>query len=368
MVPIDSPVPRVQPGRRLFVLFAFVLVSLLSCGDDTIAPDRGGGGGGSSFGRLTLNVVGLPDGLSAAIDVVGPADSFRVTGTTTLEQLAPGTYDLSALDVIDPVLPVAWQPTLSASQVAVTAGQTAAVAVTYDSVSTLVRVDLRTGDGYDGVYAEWNNVVDRPVLNGAGFVSSLCGSGWEGGFSLRPRVVLASSGGSQMHVNFDAASSSPRTIAISWNGDVSPPLSPTVQSGRADFNEMPYNYFYGDIFNPHGDSLLVTIEGRAMIVAHTPVGGTSNVARVAASASVDVRECGNNQVYFIDLYRLSSQVSGDSLSAFMRGSFRTRATRLLLRIHDNAALIGRYDPAGPGYVYSAYGSGSLMINVSRITP
>ncbi len=358
-------------GRLALLMTTLGLMVLVSCKDSTTAPtdDGGGGGGGNpTLGSLSVTVTGLPTSLDAAIDIVSAADSFRVTATTTLDSLNPGFYDITALDVIDPVLPVAWEPSLSVSQITVVAGETASFTVAYDSVSTLIHLELRTADGYNGVSAEWNGGKVQPVFNGARFVSDPCGSGWAGGFSIAKDVgqVHADTMSSVIDVDFRAAIPDTRTIAMTWNGSVSPPITQGSANARVTFNELPYNYFYGDLFNPRGDSLLVSIEGSAVLNAHTPVGGTPNVARTGATASVDVRDCAD-PVFFVELYRLSSQVSGDSLSATKSTTFRTSAKRLLFRIHLSATLIGSNDSVN-GYQYTADGSGRLMISVNKITP
>lgn len=53
-----------------------------------------------STARLALDVLGLPAGAQAGVVVSGPGGFSRaITGTTTLDQLAPGTYSLAATDV-----------------------------------------------------------------------------------------------------------------------------------------------------------------------------------------------------------------------------------------------------------------------------
>jgi hypothetical protein len=59
------------------------------------------GGTGPSSGSLTVTVIGLPGGSSAAITVSGPGGfSQPVTGTQTLSQLTPGTYTVAAGSVM----------------------------------------------------------------------------------------------------------------------------------------------------------------------------------------------------------------------------------------------------------------------------
>ncbi|HJU89009.1 MAG TPA: PQQ-dependent sugar dehydrogenase [Gemmatimonadaceae bacterium] len=77
--------------RRTF-LAAVALVATLGCNDYTTDP-------GSS--SLVVNVLGLPAGANAAIQVTGPGNfSQAVTATTTIEELQPGTYTIEASSLI----------------------------------------------------------------------------------------------------------------------------------------------------------------------------------------------------------------------------------------------------------------------------
>lgn len=53
----------------------------------------------NATGSLQVAVSGLPGGSNAAITLTGNAQSFTITGTTTLQNLTPGTYTLSASTV-----------------------------------------------------------------------------------------------------------------------------------------------------------------------------------------------------------------------------------------------------------------------------
>lgn len=80
--------PR-TPQKRLFSLL--LLLAALACD---------GGPSSLSSGNLSISVLGLPPGSSAAVTVTGP-DGYTasVSGTQTLSQLVSGTYTLAASSV-----------------------------------------------------------------------------------------------------------------------------------------------------------------------------------------------------------------------------------------------------------------------------
>ncbi|MGD9524096.1 MAG: hypothetical protein AB7V35_09515 [Gemmatimonadales bacterium] len=81
-------------------------------------------------GSLAITVSGLPGGASSAITVSGPGGySQAVTGTTTLNGLAPGTYTIAAANVA--AGGSSYQPTPTSQTAAVTAGGTVAKSVAY---------------------------------------------------------------------------------------------------------------------------------------------------------------------------------------------------------------------------------------------
>lgn len=96
----------------------------------------GDGGGDSATGTLTLSISGLPSGTSAAITVLGPGQ-FRqtVTQSTTLSNLAAGSYTVSAASVLAGSTLLKPQP--PSQTVAVTAGGSALASVEYGSPETV---------------------------------------------------------------------------------------------------------------------------------------------------------------------------------------------------------------------------------------
>jgi len=116
---------------------------LIACCLGLAACGGGGDGGGSDSatgstgtGTLTLSISGLPSGTSAAITVSGPGQ-FRqtVTQSTTLSNLAAGSYTISAASVLTGSTLLKPQP--PSQTVAVTAGGRASASVSYGSPETV---------------------------------------------------------------------------------------------------------------------------------------------------------------------------------------------------------------------------------------
>ncbi len=114
-------------------------------------PDEGGAldgtveivGDGTSFtvealldcqpldpGSLSVDVEGLPDGLDARIDVVGPAGfEAEVGASTTLDDLVPGEYRVYAFEVGDEAI---YRPEPEEATVELEAGEEASLSVDYE--------------------------------------------------------------------------------------------------------------------------------------------------------------------------------------------------------------------------------------------
>ena len=95
-----------------------------------------------STGALAIVVSGLPQGATGSVNVTGPAGFNRaVTATTTLTNLPPGTYSVSADSVVRSGF--AWRPVLTSQQITVSPSITAAPAtVAYAAVSGTLVVSL----------------------------------------------------------------------------------------------------------------------------------------------------------------------------------------------------------------------------------
>ncbi len=99
------------------------LVFLVACGTSTT----------QSFGALSLDIQGIPQGMQANVTVTGPDDFQKTLGISQrLENLAVGDYMVTAFDVnqVDTYFPDKRQ-----QSVVVKAGETASLAVTYSKQS-----------------------------------------------------------------------------------------------------------------------------------------------------------------------------------------------------------------------------------------
>ncbi len=101
----------------------------------------------ATAGSLRVVVEGLPASADGAVTVSGPNDfSQPVTETRTLSLLTPGTYTVSAADVIS--ASTTYTPSVSRPSVAVAAGVTERVTVSYTPAVVIPTLNLRI----DGLY------------------------------------------------------------------------------------------------------------------------------------------------------------------------------------------------------------------------
>jgi hypothetical protein len=101
----------------------------------------------ATAGSLTLTITGLPTGASAAVTVSGPGSfSQLVAATGTLTGLTPGSYQVTAAEVI--TNGSTYGASVSRSSVTIVGGSTATVSVTYTAVGVTPTLDLRI----DGLY------------------------------------------------------------------------------------------------------------------------------------------------------------------------------------------------------------------------
>ena len=103
-----------------------------SAGGSGPAPTPGG------TGAMTVSVAGLPAATSAVIKVTGPGAYARdLTQTTTLSDLAPGTYTVAASLVS--AAGIGYTPSPLSQTVAVAGGATASASVTYANATLALR-------------------------------------------------------------------------------------------------------------------------------------------------------------------------------------------------------------------------------------
>jgi len=101
------------------VAFRVALVAVLFCACSETTP---------SPGSLTVTISGLPSGTAADVTVTPPGQ--HLTATTTIGNLAPGAYTITAAAVSG------YAATVTGSPATVVAGQTAAASVTYALAAT----------------------------------------------------------------------------------------------------------------------------------------------------------------------------------------------------------------------------------------
>jgi len=117
---------RRNVNRRFLRLVAVSLATSLSACDGPSGPDP--------VGTLELSVTGLPDTIDAEITVGGPNGySTRVVGSRTLTTLAPGSYTITASQVVTGV--ATFVPAFQSLPVTIGAGSVSKATVIY-SVTT----------------------------------------------------------------------------------------------------------------------------------------------------------------------------------------------------------------------------------------
>ncbi|MFS8978678.1 PQQ-dependent sugar dehydrogenase [Cupriavidus necator] len=121
-------------------LFVACCLGIAACGggggDGSGSATDSGGGGGGGAGTLSLAISGLPAGTSAAVTVTGPGQYRQtVTQSTTLSNLAAGTYTVSAASVLAGTAMHKPQP--PAQTVAVGTGSGASASIVYGAPETL---------------------------------------------------------------------------------------------------------------------------------------------------------------------------------------------------------------------------------------
>jgi len=134
---------------RKFLLSLLPMLFLLA------ACDGGGGNPGSvpapppvaTTGSLQVTITALPAGTNAAVRVTGPNNFTQdLTGSQTLDNLAPGSYTVAASDVA--VGSGTYTPTPTTQSVIVNAGATAGAVVAYGA-GTLTLALSQVGGNFD---------------------------------------------------------------------------------------------------------------------------------------------------------------------------------------------------------------------------
>jgi hypothetical protein len=112
---------------------ALLFLAALACDGGPSAPSTGSS---TSSGNLAVTVNGLPSGTDAAITVSGPEDySQSVSATQTLTGLTPGTYTVTAQDVVATGGTI-YSATPAQQDVSVTAQSISTASITYSPPSS----------------------------------------------------------------------------------------------------------------------------------------------------------------------------------------------------------------------------------------
>ena len=136
------PLPALARSRAVASILAAVALLGTGCSTDNSAPPPTGPG----TGALAVTVNGLPSGASASVVVTGPSGySQGVTHTSTLTNLAPGDYQLTASTVASH--DTNYVPTPTTASLAVAASpDPVATTVVYSKTAT--SLDLSIGAMY----------------------------------------------------------------------------------------------------------------------------------------------------------------------------------------------------------------------------
>lgn len=128
---------------RLYLL-GLLYCLLCACGGG------GGGGGGNPMppatttGSMAITITNVPAGSNGVVRVTGPNNYVQdLAQTTTLTQLAPGSYLLSAASIT--VSGASWTPSPVSQTINVTAGATATATIAYgNNAISLAAVEVAT--------------------------------------------------------------------------------------------------------------------------------------------------------------------------------------------------------------------------------
>ncbi len=175
----------------------------------------------ATVGSLRVTISGLPGSADAAVTVSGPNNfSAAVTETRTLSALPPGSYAVSAADVITGG--DTYTPSVSLPTVQVVAGATASVTVSYTETAQIPTLNLRI-DGLNLTQSTQTYASNVPLVAGrAGYLRVFVLANESN--TARPAVrVRFRNGSSTSTRNIDApGGSTPSTVlegtlGSSWN-------------------------------------------------------------------------------------------------------------------------------------------------------
>jgi hypothetical protein len=210
---------RIAARNRLPSL---LLLALLAC--------SGGDPTGPSGTRLTVNVLGLPSGASAAVSVSGPNGySQPVSSSQTLTQLTPGSYTITASNVT--VASTSYTASPPTQTVSVTQSSTTSTSVTYTQTTGNLTVTIN-GLGTASTAAV---TVTGPV--GSGYAQPVAATTTLSGLDPGTYTVTARDTMGEGGTSFTAAPAS-QTVTVSVQTPASRTVtySPPPHNGTVNFH------------------------------------------------------------------------------------------------------------------------------------
>jgi sugar lactone lactonase YvrE len=248
-----------KPGRVVPVLVVTFALALLGCsGSSNAGPDAGStpdGGpdsgtivpdAGPTTGSLTVTVTGAT--APGNVTVTGPNGySQALTATTTLSNLAPGSYSISAAQLrLSGALVDTLQAGVAApATVSVTAGATASSTVTYSTVPSSGQLWVPTSGLVTG-YSEANLLDD----GGTGAASAtLIVRIADGGVINGPEAIAFDRSGTAWVTNGQEGNVGPDTIMaftsqqLADGGDVRPAIVLTSADAGNGYRTLDYPTF-----------------------------------------------------------------------------------------------------------------------------
>ncbi|MEO7039695.1 MAG: hypothetical protein ABI446_09620 [Gemmatimonadaceae bacterium] len=248
-----SPLAR---SRALAIFAAAALLGAAGCSSDRGVPTAPG------TGALAVTVSGLPSGADASVLVTGPASySETVAHSTTLSDLAPGTYQLTASSVASRDTNYVPTPPSTSVAVAADAGPAATTVVYSKSIPAPPTLDMSIAAMYLTQSTQTMSGAVPLVQNRDGYLRVFVIANQANNVAPQVRVRFYVNGTQQGSPTFIAAPSqsvptsiSEGTLASSWNvsvpgsmikpglsilADVDP--SRVIPEGNRNNNSFPTN-------------------------------------------------------------------------------------------------------------------------------
>jgi hypothetical protein len=252
-------------------------------------------------GELAVTVSGLPAGTFAAVTVTGPNSFSRpLTGTTSLTGLAPGSYTVTAANVVAGA--TTYKPSTSRPSVQVVAGATTTVTVSYTAVAN-VTLNLRI----DGLYLTQSTqtysssvplVADRPAYLRVFVIANQTNTAKPG-----VRVQLSGPGGlAQTYTIAAPGETTPTqvqegTLNSSWNLPIPASL---IKPGLSIVAEVDPNGVIGE--SNEGDNRFPATGTKALTVQSVPLAKIRFVS-IQQGAGVPGNVSAANKDQLMDLAR-----------------------------------------------------------------